>query len=162
MEKLLESNETWYRQHFSKNYKIVRTVRSLLEEQFAGFPEAFCVDASRLLLSLLPNVSVVCGRFQTSKMERSLLHVWVFDMEAACHIDITSDQFPLAKQKIVIFKASDTASMKKYGYSLTPLNEFNELFRSPYRRFTMSKYKVFKKTPLPYLVRSVKRRFNKK
>lgn len=160
MQRTLDANISWYKRRFAKNYDTILAARSTLKEKFDQFPDAFCVDASRLLLSLLPNLSVVCGRFQNKKMERSFLHVWVFDMEGGCHIDITADQFSPFKQNIVIFKTSDTDFMKKFGYSVTPLETFNELFRGPLRRFTMSKYRIHK-TPLRTLVTTVKRKIRK-
>ena len=59
------------------------------------FPEASCPKATRLLLELLPNVTLMCGTFKNKAMKKPAFHVWVFDMDAKVHIDITADQFPI-------------------------------------------------------------------
>jgi hypothetical protein len=48
--------------------------------------------------------------------------------------------------------------MQKFGYTVSPLETYNELFRGPYRRFASKDYKVFGKVPLRTLVASVRRR----
>ena len=156
MQRTLDANLVWYRRNFPEKYKIVKTVRSVLEEKFEQFPDAFCVDAVRLLLELLPNLSLVCGRFRNGKMERGFLHVWVFDMDAGCHIDVTADQFAPYEHKLVFFKPTQTVEMQKFGYTVSPLETFNELFRGPYRRFAAKDYKVFGKVPLSTLAASVR------
>lgn len=78
-------------------------------------------------------------------MEKPAYHVWIFDMEAKVHIDITVDQFPIKhKNKLTFFRENDTELMEKLGYYLAPLSVWNELFSSagPYHNFPLSKIRL--------------------
>ena len=86
----------------------------------------------------------MCGKFKNASMDKELFHVWIFDMNAKVHIDITADQFPIkTSSKLLFFKSSDTVLLEKFGYKLAALNEWNELFEmGPYNDFSLSKIKL--------------------
>jgi hypothetical protein len=118
--------------------------RSILQKTYTQFPYASCPYATRLLLELLPNATLMCGKFKNGAMDKDAFHVWVFDMEAKVHIDITAEQFPIkTNSKLLFFRASDTTLLEKFGYNLASLNVWNELFDiGPYATFPLSKMKV--------------------
>ncbi len=140
----LDLNLAWYRRNYKDNYNIIKMTRKVLEEHDEAYPDAACPHASRLLFELLPTVSIMCGKFKNSRMEKAAYHVWVFDMDAKVHIDITVDQFPIKnKNKLTFFRESDTQLMEKFGYLLEPLSGWNELFSiGPYNNFSLSKMKL--------------------
>lgn len=144
MQNKLDSNLAWYRRNYRNNYNVIKMVRLVLTEKDEQFPEAACPHATRLLLALLPNVSLMCGKFKNASMDKELFHVWIFDMNAKVHIDITADQFPIkTTSKLLFFKSSDTLLLEKFGYKLAALNDWNELFEmGPYSNFSLSKIKL--------------------
>jgi len=128
MERRLKLNLAWYRRYYRDSYNLVKQLRSILETK-AQFPNASCPIASRLLLALLPNTTLMCGTFKNNAMKARSLHLWVFDRKAQVHIDITADQFPIKpKYKIIFFRARDTVFMKRFGYKLASIKVWNELF----------------------------------
>lgn len=144
MQNKIDSNLAWYRRNYKNNYNVIKMVRLVLAEKDEQFPEAACPHATRLLLELLPNVSLMCGKFKNNSMDKEKFHVWIFDMNAKIHIDITADQFPIkTTSKLLFFKSSDTLLFEKIGYKLAALNEWNELFEmGPYNDFSLSKIKL--------------------
>lgn len=97
--------------------------------------------AARLLFELLPNATIMSGTFYNKSMKKPALHVWVFDMNAKVHIDITAHQFPIkTNNNILFFRASDSALLEEFGYKLATLAEWNELLEmGPYEHFSLSK-----------------------
>lgn len=78
---------------------------------------------------MLPHCTLMCGRYQGAGMERSRLHLWVFDMRAGVHVDLTSGQFPGGTNGIAVFGAEDRMD----AYTLTSLETFNEwTMQDPY------------------------------
>jgi hypothetical protein len=75
----------------------------------------------------------MCGRYKSAAMERSVPHVWVFDMRAGVHVDLTSGQFPGGRGIAVI---GTDEPMREY--TLEPLDTFNELARGLYFRRRMA------------------------
>lgn len=144
MQNKLDSNLAWYRRNYKSNYNAIKMVRSVLAEKDDQFPEAACPHATRLLLELLPNVSLMCGKFKNDKMDKELFHVWIFDMHAKVHIDVTADQFPIkTTSKLLFFKSSDTLLLENFGYKLAALNDWNDLFEmGPYNNFSLSTMKL--------------------
>ena len=144
MQHKLDLNLAWYRRNYRDSYNAVKMTRSILQKTHRQFPDACCPYATRLLLELLPNATLMCGKFKNSAMDKDAFHVWVFDMEAKVHIDITADQFPIkTNSKLLFFRASDTTLLEKFGYNLASLNVWNELFDiGPYATFPLSKMKV--------------------
>jgi len=86
----------------------------------------------------------MCGTFKNKSMEKPAFHVWVFDMNAKVHIDITADQFPIkTDNKLLFFRANDTVLQETMGYKLSTLNVWNELFDiGPYSTVPLSKMKI--------------------
>jgi hypothetical protein len=76
-------------------------------------------------------------------MDKEFFHVWIFDMSAKVHIDITVDQFPIkSNSKLFFFRSNDTLLLEKFGYKLATLNDWNDLFEDgPYKKFNLSKIK---------------------
>ena len=144
MQKTLDSNRDWYRKNHRDNYDVIKMVRKVLEEKDDQFPEAACPHAARLLLELLPNVSLLVGKFKNEKMDKEKFHVWIFDMNAKVHIDITADQFPIkTKSKLLFFKSRDTLLFEKFGYKLSTIHNWNELFEiGPFNKFSLSEIKL--------------------
>ena len=162
MQHTLNLNLAWYRRNFRDTYDTVKMVRSVLEKMDEQFPEASCPKATRLLLELLPNATLLCGAFKNKAMEKPAFHVWVFDMDAKVHIDITADQFPIkTTSKLLFFRSNDTALLEAVGYRLAPLRVWNELFDiGPYSTFPLSKMKLTYegKETLEDVYKEVKRR----
>ena len=144
MQHKLDANLAWYKRNYRENYDAIKVVRSVLKEKDDQFPEASCPHATRLLLELLPHASFMCGKFKNAAMDKERYHVWVFDMAAGVHIDITAHQFPLeTKRTLYVFKASDTPLLEKFGYVLGGLDTWNEIFETgPYRDFSLSKMTI--------------------
>jgi len=74
-------------------------------------------------------------------MKKPAFHLWIFDMIAKVHIDMTVHQFPVAATSNILFlKSSDTALLEEVGYKLANLAEWNELFEiGPYYKYPLSK-----------------------
>ena len=143
MQRILDSNLAWYKRHYRENYDAIKAVCSVLKERDDQFPEASCPHAARLLLELLPHASFMCGSFKNAAMDKERYHVWVFDMAAGVHIDITAHQFPVeTKGPLFFFKASDTPLLEKFGYILGGLTIWNEMFQREYRDFSLSSMKI--------------------
>jgi hypothetical protein len=144
MQHTLDTNLEWYRRNYRKNYDIIKMVRAVLAEKHIQFPDACCPHATRLLLELLPNVSLMCGTFKNAKMEKESFHVWIFDMTAKVHIDITARQFPIKiKSPLLFFRSRDSALLESVGYKLAPLHIWNEIFEmGPYYNYSLSKIKL--------------------
>jgi hypothetical protein len=125
--KVLIESEAAYKQKFPKKYAMIRKARQAFEELFPGeFPDAFCPKASEFLFTHCPDFNIMNGRFQNNEMLKSAYHVWVFDMVAKVHIDITADQFPTHfGTTIAIVPAGGLLS--KLGYSLGSLETFETL-----------------------------------
>jgi len=87
---------------------------------------------------------VMCDKFKNDRMDKELFHVWIFDMNAKVHIDITADQFPIkTTSKLLFTKSSDKLLLKKFGYKLTAINDWNDLFEIvPYNNVSLSKIKL--------------------
>ena len=141
MNHVLDLNLAWYRRNFRENYDTVKMVYSVLKKSDEQFPEASCPFAARLLFELLPNATIMSGTFKNTSMKKPALHLWVFDMNAKVHIDITAHQFPIKTTgNILFFRSSDTALLEEFGYKLATLSEWNELLEmGPYDDFSLSK-----------------------
>ena len=122
-----------YMRDWPARYAAVEACYRALRRADPQFPEAACPIASRLLCEVLPNCTLMCGRYQSAAMERSRLHVWVFDMRAGVHVDLTSGQFPGGRGIAVM---GTDEPMREY--TLTPLETFNELARNSYFRRRMA------------------------
>ena len=114
-----------YMRDWPARYAVVEACYRALRRADPQFPEACCPIASRLLLEVLPNCTLMCGRYQSAAMERSRPHVWVFDMRAGVHVDLTAGQFPGGRGIAVM---GTDEPMREY--TLTPLDTFNELARN--------------------------------
>ena len=141
MNHTLELNLAWYRRNFRKKYQIIKIVHSVLEKMDTQFPEASCPHATRLLLECLPDTTLMCGTFKNKSMKKPAFHLWIFDMNAKVHIDMTVHQFPVAATSNILFlKSSDTALLEEVGYNVANLAGWNELFEiGPYYKYPLSK-----------------------
>lgn len=91
-------------------YARVSACLAAIKRADAQFPEAACPIASRLLIEVLPNCTLMCGYYKDNRMDRNMgpiRHFWVFDMRARVHIDITQAQFPGGKRGIVVYGPND-------------------------------------------------------
>ena len=122
-----------YMRDWPARYALVAACYRELRRADPQFPEAACPLASRLLCEVLPHCTLMCGRYKSAAMERSVLHVWVFDMRAGVHVDLTSGQFPGGRGIAVI---GTDEPMREY--TLEPLDTFNELARGLYFRRRMA------------------------
>jgi len=166
MQATLVANAEWYKRNYRENYNAIKAVRSVLKERDDQFPEASCPHAARLLLELLPNTSFMCGKFKNAGMDKERNHVWVFDMAAGTHIDLTAHQFPVeTSDTLFFFKAGDAALMEKFGYVLGGLTVWNDMFETgPYRDFSLSKMKIAHDSDetLKDLFKTIQRRLRRK
>lgn len=120
-------SEAAYRRMYPDRYAVLVEARRSFEEIFPDFPEGFCTSVSALIVKCLPNCYPMCGAFNGSR------HMWVYDVQAKAHIDLTLDQFirPPREQKIWVFPSkSSMNSMQQLGYSIGNLSLFDELFAS--------------------------------
>jgi hypothetical protein len=131
-----------YMRDWPARYAVVAACYRELRRADPQFPDGACPLAGRLLCEVLPHCTLVCGRYQSAAMERSRLHVWVFDMRAGIHVDLTSGQFPGGQRGIAVIGTDEP--MREY--TLTPLDEFNELARNPYFSRPMADIVVGKTT----------------
>ena len=99
-----------YMRDWPARYAVVEACYRALRRADPQFPEAACPIASRLLCEVLPNCTLMCGRYQSAGM-RSIPHVWVFDMRAGVHVDLASGQFPGGRGIAVI---STDEPMREY------------------------------------------------
>ena len=123
-----------YRRDWPRRYAAAVACYRALSHADPEFPEAACPLASRLLCEVLPHCTLMCGRYQSAGMERSRLHLWVFDMRAGVHVDLTSGQFPGGSKGIAVFGTEDRMD----AYTLAPLETFHEATRIPYLARKMS------------------------
>ena len=117
-----------YRRDWPYRYAVVVACYRALRRADPQFPEASCPLASRLLCEVLPHCTLMCGRYQSAAMELSRLHLWVFDMRAGVHVDLTSGQFPGGTKGVAVFGTEDRMD----AYTLTSLETFNEAMRMQY------------------------------
>lgn len=129
----MDARLTKYNQDYSRKYQSkVRIILQVLKVFAAAnpqFPEAFCPEASMTIALTVPNMMPVLGNVGMG--ERALGHIWCFDLEAKCHIDLTYQQFAhLSKFRapFLAVPSSDNNTLHELQYALADLGGFNRTF----------------------------------
>lgn len=123
-----------YRALWPHRYAAVAACYHALVRADPQFPEAACPLASRLLCEILPQCMLMTGSYQDSKMPTRCMHIWVFDMRAGVHIDLTSGQFPGGTKGVAVYATGEAMC----AYSLGSLGSFNEAMSMNYIKGPMS------------------------
>ena len=112
----------------------VSACRDALRRADHQFPEAACPIATRLLCEVMDRCVPVCGTFKSAAMREGRNHMWCFDARAGVHIDLTHGQFPGTTKRIAIHWPCDGPFD---GYTLSPLEKFNEAMGLSYMKDRM-------------------------
>ena len=125
---VLKKAHSTYRRKYPKKYAFLQQVRHAFEVVVPQFPEACCPHATCFLTTHVPEFNIMNGFFRNDAMPRKAFHLWIFDLEAKVHIDITADQFPTDfGSKVVIVPLTKERVLQKLGYSLGDLTGFEEV-----------------------------------
>lgn len=96
-------------------YKQLLAIREIFEQTSTRFPLKGCQNASKAI-SVLIGLEEVAGFYYFEK--HNDWHSWNYDKKRGLYIDITADQYPNTKEKIIITSNKDPKYKKTNSRTL--------------------------------------------